>query len=142
MPFAWYLNDMATGITTTQAGYAILGIVDPKAVTIPTHVAVNDGGFEPELPFDMPITATVTVAGPLTVGSRYTIFRYDGIDQLPSNSDFLTAGSHSSAVSFEATSERNYVWVDPRAFSSRGTVYYITVRGHLSEGEPKGMSIC
>jgi len=106
-------------------GYAIKGLHDPHHRLIRTSIDVNDNGFEPTPPFVIPIQATVTVHGPLTVGWTYRIFTYDEIDSIPRDGNYEQS-DFVNMHQFVATAS-TYTWQDPQMFLSNSTVYYLTV---------------
>jgi len=106
-------------------GWSILGLVDPLGRIIPTSLTVTgDDGNEPQSP--IPLTATVSVQGPLLVGKQYTIFRWDGTENYPTDSKFESS-NYSNMWKFVAQST-TYSFTDPNTIDSSTTVYYATVR--------------
>jgi len=136
-------NDVATALDKNRAGnnctrstqecifnhhnygFAITGLRDPRRRSIPTSIRVNDNGYEPTPPFVIQTTANVTVDGPLVVGQKYRIFRYNDWSDLPMDSDFEEGWTYFK--DFVATST-TYNWVDPRSFPSDSSKYYVTIR--------------
>jgi len=110
-------------------GYAIKGLMDPKKKSIPTSVDVSDNGFEPTPPFVIPTRARVTVHGPLNIGSRYRIFRWDDVFAFPHDSNYENS-AYSYVHEFVAKDD-TYHYSDPNEFPSDSTVYYVTVKASL-----------
>ena len=70
-------------------GYALTGNVDPKNATLPARLSVNSYE-EPNVPEGQPpapVTGTLT-ARSLKAGKSYTIFRFDGKENVPTDSNF------------------------------------------------------
>jgi len=118
----------------TQSAFSMLGLADPEGVTVATSLTVPDAGKEAPPPFVEQITATVTVNGPLAVGASYTIYRFDGADAFPRDSNFADAESTSRHV-FRAKSKGPYTWVDRKPFASNSAVYYATVKTRSAEDD-------
>ncbi len=105
-------------------GYAISGFVDPMQRAIPTSLSVNGGGTEPQ-GSSVDLTATLLVAGPLTVGATYTIYRFDGTANFPTDSQF-ERGNSSASFPFVAQAS-TFQMVDPVTIPSASAVYYVTI---------------
>ena len=70
---------------------------------------------------NVPLTGTVTV-NDVTVGSNYTLYRFNSTEALPSQPPFAPTAQY--AVPFTATTNP-FVWVDPNTFLSSSSVYYL-----------------
>ncbi|CAF4092501.1 unnamed protein product, partial [Adineta steineri] len=107
-------------------GIAITGIVDEDSVTLPVHLCVSEWD-EPnpifrEDPIEM--LGTVTVNN-LTIGCFYALLRYSSYESVPTGGDanaFLQS-DFDQKHEFMAVNT-DYVYEDPKAIVSTGSVYY------------------
>lgn len=113
-------------------GFAISGFVEHGGQkSQPLSLAV-DHFDEPEYPWDSSNPAadlhgTVSIQGPLEVGSKYTILRWDDFHKVPTDGSYLTS-QFDQSHDFIATSTSGYTFKDPVTFPSSGTTYYRCVQ--------------
>jgi len=105
-------------------GWSILGPVDPLKKLISTSLAISgDGGNEPQ--YNASLTGTVTVNGPLKIGTTYITFRWEGSEYFPTNSEFMNS-DYLYKWNFIANTT-TYSFVDPNPIYSESAVYYGTI---------------
>lgn len=95
--------------------------------TVPVSLAV-DITREPDVRERMQPTdihGTATVRG-LTSGATYTLYRYASTADVPSSAPF---GAKAEASHTFVASGENYVYADPKAFSSHSATYYVAAPG-------------
>jgi len=110
----------------TNWGAAIKGLVDPKNVTLPLSLFV-DNWKEPnvrtgEKPIEM--TATILVKD-LTPGKKYVVYMYESAEAYPSNSLFHEA-PHKFKYPFTAQKD-TFKFTAPDKIMSNEMAYYICV---------------
>ncbi|CAF3985144.1 unnamed protein product [Adineta steineri] len=107
-------------------GIAITGIVDEDSVTLPVHLSVSEWDEPNPIFCEDPIEmlGTVTVNN-LTIGCFYALLRYSSYKSVPTRGDanaFLQS-SFDAKHEFMAVNT-DYVYEDPKAIVSSGSVYY------------------
>jgi len=115
-------------------GWSIHGLMDPLKRLIPTSLSVTgDQGYEP--PTSEPLSGTVLVQGPLTPGSSYTTYRWDGTSTFPTNSKFESS-SYTNKWNYVATSS-TYTFQDSNPIQSGTAVYYGTILSSTRKNNEK-----
>lgn len=104
-------------------GNAVTGLVDPKNITVDLALKV-DCYKEPnvrtgEKPVEM--NGTILISG-LKSGASYTVYRYNSIDSVPTDSNYVSS-SYDSKKSFVAGGD-SYSYVDTEKIISDGATYY------------------
>jgi hypothetical protein len=118
-------------------GFAVLGPVEEEK-SIRVHLML-DRFDEPDndqmnLRNPVDIKGTVTVEGPLEVGEKYAILRWNDFKKVPTTGKYLDSEFDDSHT-FVATAE-TYVYEDPKPFQSTGTTYYRCVKGAAGPTPP------
>jgi len=106
-------------------GLAVKGLAI-KGDTLPVSITTDGAVFEPNVREGSPpkqLKAKVKVSG-LSVGKKYTVYRYDGTDKLPKGPPFDVGYSYKT--SFTALGKTKS-FTDPNSFSSASAVYYVAV---------------
>ncbi len=123
-------------------GFAVLGPVEEEK-SIRVHLML-DRFDEPDnnqmnLHNPVDIKGAVTVEGPLEMGEKYTIRRWNDFEKVPTAGKYLDAefdDSHTFVVTAET-----YIYEDPNLFQSTVTTYYRCAKGaefHSVDALPDG----
>ena len=78
----------------------------------------------------VPLHGTVRVSG-LTAGASYVLYRYKGLENLPSTTNNVTLAQgfdhgYEHKTPFTAAGE-TWEFVDPNTFASNGATYYVAI---------------
>eukprot|EP00322_Chrysochromulina_rotalis_P027487 CAMPEP_0115830236 /NCGR_PEP_ID=MMETSP0287-20121206/1515_1 /TAXON_ID=412157 /ORGANISM="Chrysochromulina rotalis, Strain UIO044" /LENGTH=568 /DNA_ID=CAMNT_0003283537 /DNA_START=154 /DNA_END=1860 /DNA_ORIENTATION=- len=106
-------------------GLAVTGL-NITGTTLPVYLSTEGAVYEPQIRSgETPshLRAIATISG-LTVGSRYTVYRYDSTVALPPSTSSMAG--YTSSHNFVA-SATEYQYSDPKAFLSSSAVYYVAV---------------
>eukprot|EP01059_Diplonema_ambulator_P012799 TRINITY_DN23270_c0_g1_i1.p1 TRINITY_DN23270_c0_g1~~TRINITY_DN23270_c0_g1_i1.p1 ORF type:complete len:138 (+),score=54.41 TRINITY_DN23270_c0_g1_i1:172-585(+) len=106
-------------------GYAITGNVDPLNVTYPAVLSV-DNWKEPNVSEGAraePVKGTLTMSK-LVAGKSYIVYRYNGKENVPRDSNFARNFEHSYTFTASGTT---HTFDDPNTFMSNTATFYRVV---------------